>query len=106
MDVIALPGLWGLTPYGALVGLIVYIGLSMSRGMWVPKGSHERELAAANKRGDEWKETALDTRALNNELVKQNSTLVESTKTPAEFFGTVMREGGGDRVGQKEQTET
>lgn len=105
MDVLALPGLWGLTPYGAIVGLLVYIGLSMSRGGWVPRISHERELAAANKRGDEWKETALDTRSLNVELAKQNSALAEATKTSAEFFGTVQREGGGTRVAQANTTD-
>ena len=106
MDPLALPGMWGLTPYGALIGLIVYIGLSMARGAWVPKSSHERELAAANKRGDEWKETALSTRLLNEELAKQNSVLVESTKTPAEFFGTVMRDGGGQSVAKANTTVT
>lgn len=104
MDVVALPGLWSLTPIGALIGGIIFIGLSISRGKWIPESSHERELAAANKRGDEWKETALDTRELNHELAKQNAALVEATKTPAEFFGTVMREGGGPRVAEKDST--
>lgn len=106
MDPLTIPGLWGLTPYGALIGLIVLIGLSISRGSWVPKSSHERELAAANRRGDEWKETALATRVLNAELAKQNSVLVESTKTPAEFFGTVMRDGGGRSVAQTDTPST
>lgn len=95
---IALPGLWSLTPIGALIGTLVYMGLSISRGWWVPKTSHEREIAAANKRGDEWKETALDTRTLNTELSKQNTDLTEANKTAAEFFGTVLRDGGMSRV--------
>ena len=95
-----LPGLWSLTPYGALLGLVVVLFWLTSTGRYIPRSSHERELATANKRGDEWKETALDTRMLNAELAKQNSVLVEATKTPAEFFGTVMREGGGQRVAQ------
>lgn len=106
-----LPGIWNLTPYGAVLGLVVLMFWLTSTGRYIPRASHERELAArdtahsinlaqANHRGDEWKETALDTRALNNALMKQNSTLIEATKTPAEFFGTVMREGGGSRVAQ------
>lgn len=98
MDV--LPGMWSLTPSAALIGLLVYIGLSIGRGWWVPKTSHEREMASANRRGDEWKETALSTRSLNAELAKQNSELTEANKTAAEFFGTVLRDGGGKRVGQ------
>lgn len=100
MDV--LPGMWSLTPIGALIGIIVYIGASIGRGWWVPKSSHERELATANRRGDEWKETALDQRKLIAEQSTQISVLAEATKTPAEFFGTVMREGGGSRVAQTE----
>lgn len=98
MDLAQLPGLWSLTPIGAVIGMLVLIFWLTGTGRYIPRSSHEREMAAANKRGDEWKETALDTRQLNNELVKQNSVLVESTKTPAEFFGTVMREGGQHRV--------
>lgn len=92
------PGIWNLTPYGALVGMVVFLFLGLARGWVIPKESHERELAAANKRGDEWKETALNTRTLNAELAKQNSELTEANKTAAEFFGTVLRGGGGKRV--------
>lgn len=97
---IALPGLWSLTPIGALIGVLIYISLSMSRGAWVPRASHEREIAAANKRGDEWKETADLRGKLISEQSAQITTLVEATKTPAEFFGTVMRDGGGKRVAE------
>lgn len=97
---IALPGIWSLAPIPALIGILLYIGLSIGRGWWVPKTSHEREIAAANKRGDEWKETALSTRTLNMELARQNTDLTEANKTAAEFFGTVLRDGGGKRVAQ------
>lgn len=97
-----LPGLWNLTPYGALVGMLVFLFLAVARGWVIPRASHERELASANRRGDEWKETALDTRILNVELAKQNSVLTEATKTSAEFFGTVMRDGGGKHVASQE----
>ena len=99
-----LPGLWSLTPWGALIGLLVYLGMSISRGWWVPKSSHEREMATANKRGDEWKETALAGRELIAQQSAQISKFAEASKTPAEFFGTVMRDGGGPRVAQEDTT--
>lgn len=97
---IALPGLWSLAPIPALIGILIYIGLSIGSGKWVPRSSHERELAAANRRGDEWKETALATRQLNTEMSKSLNIFAESSKTPAEFFGTLMRDGGGSSVAQ------
>lgn len=97
---IALPGLWSLTPIGALLGMLVFLFLGLARGWVIPKVSHERELAAANKRGDEWKETADLRGKLISEQSAQITTLVEATKTPAEFFGTVMRDGGGRSVAE------
>jgi len=104
MDALDLTGIWGLSPVAALIGVTVFLFLSLARGWVIPKSSHEREMASANKRGDEWKETAIDTRKLNSMLAKQNATLVEATKTPAEFFGTVMREGGARRAIQQEES--
>ena len=106
-----LPGVWNLTPYGALVGMVVLVYVAMVRGWVVPRHTHERELAAqaaahavnlaqANLRGDEWKETADLRGKLISEQSAQITTLVEATKTPAEFFGTVMRDGGGKRVAE------
>lgn len=94
-------GIWELSPYGALLGLIVILFWLTSTGRYIPRSSHEREIAASNQRGDEWKEAATETRVLNLELTKQNTALVESTKTSAEFFGTIMRDGGGTRVGEE-----
>ena len=99
-------GIWELSPYGALLGLVVVLFWLTSTGRYIPRSSHERELAGANRRGDEWKETAKASHAMNEELLKQNSTLVEATKTPAEFFGTVMRDGGVARVGKEEASST
>lgn len=99
-----LPGLWSLTPYGAVLGMMVFLFLSLAKGWVIPRASHERELAAANKRGDDWKESSEKKDVLIGVLTSQNGTLIEATKTPAEFFGTVMREGGQIRVVQQESS--
>ena len=100
MDALALPGLWSLAPIPALIGMVVFLFLALARGWVIPKVSHERELASANKRGDEWKETADVRGKLISEQSAQITTLANAMKTPAEFFGTVMREGGGNRVAE------
>lgn len=82
----ALPGLWSLTPLSGLIGVIVVFFLLLSTGRIITKSSHERELAQANKRGDEWKETALQQRAVNQALREQNGQLIEATRTASAFF--------------------
>lgn len=83
-----LPGLWSLSPIGALIGMIVLFFIALLRGWLIPKSSHERELAQANKRGDEWKETALTTRAALVETQGQNRILLESNRITEAFFRT------------------
>lgn len=103
-----LPGLWSLSPLAALVGVIVTLFLLLAYGKLITKSSLERELMnqeksntlvleQANKRGDEWKETALAGREVITEQSHQIGALIESGKTAAQFFGTV---GGDDRVGK------
>lgn len=98
----ALPGLWSLSPLGALIGVIVVFFLLLATGKIITKSSHERELTQANKRGDEWKETALDQCAVNQALREQNMQLIEATKTASAFFAahtprdTLNLTGGGD----------
>lgn len=100
MDLTQLPGLWSLTPIGALIGMLVLMFYLTGTGKYIPRSSHERELAAANKRGDEWKEVAMAKDKQIEVQGAQNSVLIEATKTSAEFFGTIQREGGGSRVAQ------
>lgn len=106
MDLAQLPGLWSLTPYGAVLGMLVLIFWLTGTGRYIPRSSHEREMAAANKRGDEWKEASESKDVLITELTKQNTTLIETTKTSAEFYSTVSREGGRSRVVQEESALT
>ena len=106
MDITQLPGLWSLTPYGAVLGMLVLLFVSLARGWVIPRNSHERELAAANLRGDEWKESSLSKDELILKVTNQNTVLIETTKTGAEFFSTIKREGGQHRVVQEESTST
>ena len=99
-----LPGLWSMSPVGALLGVVVLVYWLITSGRLIPRSSHERELATANKRGDEWKETAIEGRKLIAEQSTQIGKFAEASKTPAEFFGTVMRSGGDSRVAQGEAT--
>lgn len=93
--------IWSLSPLGALIGVIVLIYWLLSTGRLIPKSSHERELELANKRGDEWKETANEFRAVNAEIRKQNSQLLESNRVVESFLraaspGSLAETGGRD----------
>lgn len=58
------------TGWGAFGGLVIFITVSLIRGWLVPKSTHERELKASDRRGDEWKETALESRKTTNDLIR------------------------------------
>lgn len=82
----ALPGLWSLTPAGFGIGVVAVFYWMLVTGRLIPKSSHERELDVANKRGDEWKDTAMEYRAVNAEIRKQNGELIEGAKTSTHFY--------------------
>jgi len=89
-----LPGLWSLTPLGGMLGMVVILYWLLATGRLISRSAHERELGQERRRGDEWKETALETRKLAAEQSEQISVLVVGTKTAAQYFGTV----GGDHA--------
>jgi len=78
------------TGWGAFGGLAIFVVISVARGWLVPGRTHDREMLTANKRGDEWKETAL-------ELRKENGTLIKSNEIVSDFFNkvTVNTPAGG-----------
>lgn len=78
MDI--LPGLWQLSPIGFGIGVVAVFYFLLATGRLIPKASHERELAVANKRGDEWKETALVEREGRQVLSQQLSASLEANK--------------------------
>jgi uncharacterized ion transporter superfamily protein YfcC len=67
-------------------------------GWLIPKRTHEKMLAAANQRGDEWKEAAGTWETVAKEQSSQINQFAESSKTPAEFFGRIMEDGGVRRA--------
>lgn len=99
----SLPGIWSLSPLGALIGAVVLIYWLLASGRLIPRGTHDIIVGQERKRGDEWKETALDQRAVNHEIRKQNTTLIDSQRITAEFFAKVsppdMEDTGRHHVG-------
>lgn len=100
---IELPGIWSLTPLGLALGLVALLYWLIATGRLIPKASHDRELAIANRRGDEWKDTALTERRTKDAVIDQNRILLEGTRTTAavlkaatpdmDFDGTFRTEG-------------
>lgn len=81
-----LPGLWSLTPIGGMLGMIVLFYWLLATGRIITRSSHERELEVSDKRGDEWKETALEMRVVNKALTDQNGKLIESNRISDHFY--------------------
>lgn len=93
--------IWSLTPVGFAIGVVVLVYILIATGRLIPKSSHERELEQANRRGDEWKETANDLRAVNAEIRKQNGQLLDANVATESFFravspGNLTDTGGRD----------
>lgn len=66
---IALPGgIWSLSPFAALVGIIVLIFLMLTSGRLYTKGQYDLAVGSEKRRGDEWKETALEYRSTIREM--------------------------------------
>lgn len=85
MDAV-LPGLWSLSPLGALVGGLVVFYLFLASGRLITKSSHERELALADKRGNEWKETAATKDVTIREQAGQITKLIEANEINQQVF--------------------
>lgn len=75
-----LPGIWTLSPLGALIGGIVLVYWLIATGRLIPRSSHEREMRQANVRGDEWKESALTDRAAREKTSAQLDLALDANK--------------------------
>lgn len=78
MDV--LPGLWSLTPVGAVLGILVLAYWLLATGRIVPRSTHDLIVSTQRVRGDEWKETALEYQKANAVIRSQNTDLIQSNK--------------------------
>lgn len=95
-----LPGLWGLTPWGALLGLFTFMFLGIMRGWVIPKSSHEREIAILNAQIDHLNAANKDQRMTIAEKDKQIGQLLEVGRTVQAFF-----KGAGSHLANFEDTE-
>lgn len=69
------------------IAIVVLVVLMILTDRLIPRGSHLRELEAAEKRtvdavtrGNEWKDVAMDYKEINATLRTQNSDLIEANK--------------------------
>src|SRR5690606_33129684 len=92
-------GLWELAPIPALIGAVMALYWLLATGRLVPRSSHERELAHQKERADEWKETALDQRAVKQEIREQNTMLMETARITSKFFAEVETDVEDTRTG-------
>lgn len=66
-----------LTPIGLVLAILAMIFLVVIRGDFIPRKSHERELAVEKRRGDEWKENAGKWEAITHQQAQQISAMLE-----------------------------
>lgn len=92
-----LPGIWSLSPLGALIGAVVLIYWLLASGRLIPRGTHEIIVAQERKRGDEWKETAFEQRAVNQEIREQNTVLIEGQRISDRFYQAMTPPKAGDQ---------
>lgn len=92
MDVLAFFANPSVRDVGAVLILAIVV-VMIIRGDLVPRRTHDRELAAADKRttdavtrGDEWKHTAEETTKVNAVIRKQNSDLIEANQVVKTFL--------------------
>lgn len=92
-----LPGIWGLTPYGALLGVLVLLFWMIATGRLVPRKTHEEIVSQEHTRGDEWKQVAGERKQTINSLIVQNTAMLEATKTTAKVIEAlpVPQQDGG-----------
>lgn len=81
-----LPGLWSLSPLAGMIGMLVLLFLGLSTGRLITKSSHERELALANKRADEWRAAHARSEDARAVALEQNSALLAGVRIADKFY--------------------
>lgn len=105
MDVLTLFANTTVRDIGA-VAIVALVVLMILTGRLVPKVTHDRELEAAEKRvtdavarGDEWKQSAEETQAVNAEIRAQNSSLIKANEIVEALIrsaGPTLQQGVSD----------
>lgn len=72
-----------LTPAALVAGIIILI----ITGRLIPWWTHKRELAAANKRGDDWEAAFTRSEEARSVLQQQNSSLLAGVRIADAFYG-------------------
>ena len=78
-----LPGLWSLSPIGALLGVLVLFAWLILSGRLIPRKTHDEIVAQERTRADEWKTVAGERKQTIGSLIVQNTAMLEATKTTA-----------------------
>ena len=78
----ALPGLWSLAPFPALLGVLVWLILSVSRGWLIPKSSHDREI-----------------QLLSDDTIAAQATQITSLLEVGQTVQAVLKAAGPDTTG-------
>lgn len=68
MDISLPGGIWSLSPLGAFIGVLVLLFWMQATGRLLTRSQHDEIVAKSDRRGDEWKETALEYRSVIREL--------------------------------------
>lgn len=83
-----LPGLWSLSPIGAVLGMLVLAYWLLATGRLVPKATHAEAVRREQDRADEWKATSTAQAATIAEQGKQIGALIEANKINQQVFLT------------------
>lgn len=93
-----LPGLWSLTPIGALIGLIVLIGFMLTTGKLYTKGTHAEIMQLHEERYKAEKAVSMKRGETIDSLLEQNTALIRSNVITADFLKEAdsVRDGGSE----------
>lgn len=85
----ALPGLWSLSPLGAMIGVLVLQFYWLSTSRLYTRKQHDEIMALQQVRGDEWKETSGKWEAVATEAMTQLAQIAPELKIVGDFFSKV-----------------
>lgn len=90
----ALPGLWSLSPIGAVIGMVVLIFIALTTGRLYTKGQHDQIVQLYKQLADEAKATATKWEGIAIERGDQLSLVLPQLQVFSEFIQRADRTGG------------